>query len=985
MIEIPVSYGEWVQSRRKQLDLTRNALAVLVGCSPVTIKKIERDERRPSRQIAELLATHLEIEPERMEAFIQKARGHFVEEKAESVAAPSISGSVASAEQEKPAAANLPPVRPHSHGVLPDQSGPFIGRQPEISHLLEILEDPTQRLITIIGTGGMGKSRLATHVGHKLIDSGGRGFSNGIFYIDFNAHKDPSHLVPAVAKAVGLSIKKERRLPKDQLFDWLRPKKTLLIFDNFDHLIDEAAFIAELLETSPGLKIMVTSRERLNLQGEQIFPLQGLAFPQNTEQFDRKSYPAVDLFLEHAHRVQPEFALTDENLEPIVKLCRIVEGMPLSIELAAAWIDLLPPAEIVSEIENSLDFLETNIRNFPERHRSMRAVFDASWEKLGNNEKKTFARLTVFQGMFSRRAARSVAGTALSVLGRLVDRSLVRYDSNLEIYHINELLRQYGTDHLEALESAEARLDLFERHSLYYLEAIAERTQQMKGSSGEGSGQTVAMEEIGRDFKNVRYAWRWAVENQKLEFIALGIEPLGNFLEFKGRYHEGEETFLHFTQTLKKYADEPEKKRPLLDGYSWLNVFQFARGKVEESQKSLDMAAALIDELSAAGLSIDKERAFVLALTGQLKSTNSLEEARPYYLQALDLFKSLDMGWEQAAIMSTLGSRAKQLSDYEEASKLFDESLKIRQQIGDQIGAAETMASISELCRFRGLFFEAVNMAQHSVDLARQINNDNVLALGLGNLGMAYMYTGDFAKQHRYLIESLALYTTLENTNRLPDAYFKLCLANASLGQYDEATSNAQRGLSYARQTGNMMQIGRLLYVQGLTSLAAGYFDSAKQILENSLATFPDNGRKNHFRNDLQALIGVADYSIGNPTPAKRQLYSALKSAMDMGDPISLLLIFGIAARFLADADLIKEATVLGKIAERFSPPYQNAAWLKSIYGDRLAELEPKFTSEEEAEIEEYLKRHSLWDEANALLAFMEKGNWGRVRPAASS
>ncbi|MEM7347912.1 MAG: tetratricopeptide repeat protein, partial [Chloroflexota bacterium] len=771
------------------------------------------------------------------------------------------------------------------------------------------------------------------------------------------------------------------QLPQAQLVDWLRPKKMLLILDNMDHLIDETEFILELLEAAPDLKLLVTSRERLSLQQEQIFPVQGLAYPKSSETVDRKNYPAVDLFLEVAHRVKPEFELTAENLDDVIRLCRIVEGMPLSIELAAAWIDLLSPAEIAEEIKNSLDFLETNLRNFPERHRSIRAVFDASWEKLRSSDKKIFARLAIFQGQFSRRAARFVTGASLPVLGRLVDRSLIQYDSNREIYRINELLDQYGLDQLEQLESTEAREDLYERHSTYYLEAIHERADLIKGNGQIGAGLTVAgqrltgqslagqklaLDEIGRDFKNIRYAWDWAVDHLKQDLILTGMGPLANFLEFRGRYHEGERIFVAFTDKLRKNERQSGAVENilLLCGYSWLCFFKLARDEVEAAQVALNKAATLVESLVDSDEDIDRELAFFYVLSGHIKAKQSLDDALPFYLQALELYRKRDMGWEQAAILTTMGSDARLRGDYTNASTWLDESLQIRQRIGDQIGAAETLASMSELSRYRGQCYDATIMAQSSVDLARQIDNDNVLAFGLVNLGMSYYYGGEFAKQHRCLIEALAIYESLHNTNRVPDVYYRLSLANASLGQYDASATNAQHGLNLARQTGNVVHMVNLMYVQAVAFLAAHSLDSGKQLLQHSLDIFPEIGQKTHRKCGIIMLIGYAEYNLGNPTPAKRHFYRALELAAEMEDQIAFILVFGISALVLADQDMKKEAVILWKMVLRFSPPFQKAAWLRAVYGDRLAKLEEELSSEEINEVDEHLQKNSMVDEA---------------------
>lgn len=953
MYQIPVSFGQWVQDKRNELDLTRNGLASLVGCSPVTIKKVERDERKPSRQIAELLAIHLEIEPELVDTFVRKARGTYVEQPHR----------VVKHEQRSQPVSVLPKF------ILPDVPTVFFGRVQELEQLGSILEEGSQRLITLTGTGGMGKSRLALQVGQQLLTDQPDLFTNGIVWVDFTDRKEHSQIVPAITKALGISIKKERRLPLNQLVDWLRPKKILLVLDNFDRLIEESHILSGLLENASGLKMLVTSRQRLNLQEEQVFPLNGLIYPETAEQYVSHRYPAVDLFLELARKIQPKFAPTADNLPHIVKLCALVEGMPLSIELAAAWIDMLSPEEIAAEIRSSLDFLETNIRNFPERHRSIRAVFDSSWDRLNPNEQKIFARLSLFRGGFSRRAARSVAGASIPILARLVDRSLIRYNSQLMFYQMNELMRQYGAEKLKAQESAENIGDLRERHSVYYLEALEERNLKIKGR-----GQQVAIDEITADFKNVRRAWRWAVSHLRPDLIKIGIEPLANFFEFQGRYREGEETFTYFTQKLQRYP-RPELERHELHGWAWRSAFELSLGKMEQGEQSLKQAEAITQALTQKDEPTEREQAFVLMLSGHFIATTDIDLAKERYQEALELYRQLDMQWEQAFAMTVIGSAAKTQSNYEEASVWLYESLKIQQSTQDQIGAAETMANMSELSRYRGQFQEAFNMGQHSVDLAHQIQNRNVLALGLLNLGMAHFYLGNFNKQHQYVEESLALYEAMGNTGRIPEAYYCLSLANSALGQFNEAGINGQRSLDSARQVGNDVQAGQALFSQGLAALAQEFYDSGLQLLERGLTVYPEQGQRTD-RLIAQALKALAELNIGNPTYAKRLLHQSLTAALERRDPLALIVIFGVIGLLLADQGEDFRAMCAWRTIVRLGPPLENAAWIKKLYGERLTAIYDALSADNLERIEAHLQQNSMWDEARSLLAFVTAEDW---------
>ncbi len=957
MDELPVSFGEWVQNRRNDLDLTRNELALKVGCSPVTIKKIERDERKPSRQIAELLAIHLQLGPDLYDVFVKRARGQFVE--VEQPPAESHS---------KPAPADIVKTN------LPELTGPLIGRQDELARLTDRFNEPAKQLVTLVGTGGIGKSRLALQAAHDLVGD----MLGGVFWIDFTSHDSSSYIVPAIAKALDLRINKESRLPEKQLMDWLKPKQALLVFDNFDDMIDEAPFLADLLDQSVTLKILVTSRERLNLQQEQVFPLEGLEFPRSAEDFRDGDYPAVAFFVEAARKINPTFSLTVDNIDGVIAICRLVSGMPLSLELAAAWIDMLSPAEIAKEIKNSLDFLETNLRNVPERHKSIRAIFDASWDKLSPSEKKIFGRLTIFHGGFSRRAARSVAGASLPVMARLVDRSLIRYDATKESYRLNGLLRQYGADQLEKQESAESLADLHERHSVYYLEALSERNTKIKGD-----GQQTAISEIGRDLNNVRKAWRWAIQHQKSDLIQIGMEPFANFLEFKGRYTEGETIFLDLLDPLKNLPDQKVGQTLYLNAITWLSVFEFALNKVDRGERSLNAANRIVEEMVAQDKKVDRQRAFVLAQLGNLEMTRDPEKARSFYLQALELHERLKMGWEQASTMMALGSAERILGNFEQASHWFSKSLEIRQQIGDQIGAAGTLATMSELCRNRGQFYEAILQAQNGVDLARQIKNDNVLAIALSELAMALYYDGQFPKQHQALVETMMLNERLNHGHKLAQTYFRLSMANCALGQFDDAQLNTQKGLNLARQMDNQAQIALLFFAQAIIAQSVGSFDSSKQLLQNGLAAFPPTTPPTD-KNATQILIALAEYRIGNPTPAKRYLAQTLQIAFDNQDTLSLILNYSVTALILADQQETERAVILWEMVQRLSPRLQHAVWLRRLYGDRLSKLCETLSAEQRADIEGHLLSNSLWDEADTLLKFMHKAQWGSSRNSKS-
>jgi len=391
-----VSFGEWTQKRRKVLRFTRNQLAQRIGCAPVTLKKIERDERRPSRQLAQLLAEHLQIPRPEQEKFVRMARGEYVAH----LAAPEALPGLLSARAE--AVSSIPATPAHNRPPLPSQPTSFVGRVDELAALESLLAEPGTRLVTLVGPGGIGKTRMALAAAERAMPN----FAAGGCFVSLAAIEPAAGdddddalnpLVAALAEALNLTLNSADR-PEAQLIAALQNQAMLLVLDNFEHLLARAALISRLLSQAPHIKLLVTSRARLNLQEEWLFTLTGLAYPAPEATpanlaANLTAYSAVALFEQRVRQFQPTFDLA-ANAEAVIQLCRLVEGMPLALELAAAWASALSLSEISAEIQRSFDFLATPLSNVPDRHQSIRAVFDASWRHLTREEQTIFQRLS---------------------------------------------------------------------------------------------------------------------------------------------------------------------------------------------------------------------------------------------------------------------------------------------------------------------------------------------------------------------------------------------------------------------------------------------------------------------------------------------------------------------------------------------------------------------------------------------------------------
>ena len=507
------------------------------------------------------------------------------------------------------------PQRPQIAHNLPPQPTPFIGREAELAALNDLIKNPEARLISIVGPGGMGKTRLALAVAEHLLRTSpplrnaslkrteGGLFTNGVFFVSLAPLSSTEHIVPTMAEALGFQLETggQQRSPEQQLLDYLREKQMLIVMDNFEHLLDGVDIAANILERAPDVQILATSRERLYLHEEQIFAIQGLEFPDWETPEDAAEYTAVQLFIQSARRVRHDFKLAAGDLTYLTRICRLVEGMPLGIELAASWVDTLSLADIAAEIQQSLDLLETDVRNVPERHRSIRAVFDYSWQRMSQTEREKFAQLSIFRGGFTRQAAQTITGASLRVLGTLTSKSHLQYNKAHDRYQIHELLRQYaagrlaewppsgspqqGEDRTASLPpgGTEGGLTVRDRHSAYYAEMLHQRQTVLKGPD-----QLTALAEIEADIENIRNAWDWAVQQNQTAQIEQMLESLGRFYEWFGRNQEGDAA----CQSAVPVFISEDASRLLANLLIWQATFQRMLGQPQAAGRLLQQCQA---------------------------------------------------------------------------------------------------------------------------------------------------------------------------------------------------------------------------------------------------------------------------------------------------------------------------------------------------------------------------------------------------------
>jgi predicted ATPase/uncharacterized protein HemY len=860
---------------------------------------------------------------------------------------------------------------------LPAQPTPFIGREALLAEIALRLQDPDCRLLTLVGPGGSGKTRLALEAAAARLED----YAHGVYFVSLAPLRSVDAIVPTVAEAVGFRFSAPRGggvgiEPRQQLLEYLRKKRVLLILDNYEHLLDGVDLMSDILETAPGLKVLATSRARLKVQAEQLFPVPGMYVPEIPPQTppgtapsaplcdaqDAAQYSAVKLFLATARRVQPGFELTAGNQADVVRICRLVEGMPLGILLAASWTGMLTPAEIADElageIGQGLDLLETDLRDVPARQRSMRAVFDRSWALLSGRAREVFAGLSIFRGGFAREAAQQVTGASLRELRALVDRSLL-HRAPTGRYEVHELLRGYAEEKLDREPAAgEAARD---RHSATYADALSGWAADLKGPRQKG-----ALAEMDVEIENARAAWNWATERGQVARLDRSLEGLGLFYLKRSRFLEGEAAFRLAADKLAAipYSDRTGPSvaadgGPLLSAdalaaveglrlraraLAWQGPMSWHLGRVELADQLARQGLSLLQDPALADQDTRAEKAFVLATVGQLTLHYDCGAARPLLEESLALYRALGDRWWAAVALDQLGTSAHILSSYDEAEQLYRESLAIRQSLGDQWGSASSLRSLGITHRAQGKHAQAERLFRESLAICREMDDRGGAAEGLEQLGLVLVELGRIAEGHVLLEQSLAIYDDLGH--RLWWAYTNWSVGEAKvhLGQYKEARVLGERSLTFHRDSGDRTAIGYAHYLLGSVALAGKAYAEAQQALRESAAVHREVGHREMMSWTL-AVLGYADRGLRQHAEARQHLSEALRTVAETGAFRPLVLALPAVALLLADRGEVERAVELYALAGQY-PLVACSRWFEDVAGRQIAAIAETLPSE---------------------------------------
>jgi predicted ATPase len=506
------------------------------------------------------------------------------------------------------------------------------------------------------------------------------------------------------------------------LIDYLRGQRLLLVLDNFEHLLDGAALVTDILHNAPEVTVLITSRETLNLSGETVVFLGGLELPETDEVSDLLSYSAVRLLMQSAWQSRPAFDPADDRLRYAARICRLVEGVPLGVLLAAGWIEMLSLREIAEELGHGPDFLASDRRDMPDRHRSLRAVFESSWQRLSDTERRALMRLSVFRGSFTRQAALHISGASLHTLKRLVNTSLLRRDPSTGRYDVHELVRQFAGNHLVLSGEADAVHGL---HSQYYAEFLHQRAGDIRGNR-----QRAALDEVDADFDNIRAAWQWAIDHERAPLIALGMEALQLFCHMRGHWAEEHEL-------MQTAADHFAASAPHLSARLQARVVQAAERLDTADQESVPQLEHL---RSLAQQDNDPfEAAFCLMVIGFLQlDTHLLQEV-------LTQFQTLDDPYYSATILHRLGFLYANQGKIEASDRCLRQSYALARDFGNHFVMAKVILLLGSIQLWvEGNYAEAVRLFSESHRIGAEMHNPNGIAATEAILGRISFLLGDF-------------------------------------------------------------------------------------------------------------------------------------------------------------------------------------------------------------------------------------------------
>ena len=671
--------------------------------------------------------------------------------------------------QPGPAVREAPAHRPTPPHNLPLQPTPFIGRSEELAEIAQRLNDPACRLLNLNGPGGIGKTRLALQAASEHIEA----FRDGVYFVPLAPVSSAEFLVPAIADSLKFEFYGQES-PKTQVLNYLREKEMLLVSDNFEHLLEGVGLLEEILTTAPGVKILATSRERLHLQWEWLLEIEGLDYPKE-ESEEVEDYSAVKLFVQTARRVHSRFSLSAER-PAVVRICQLADGVPLAIELAAAWVRVLSCADIARQIERNLDVFSTSLRDVPDRHRSIQAVFEHSWNLLSQEEQRVFRQLSVFEAGFRREAAEKVAGAPLSLLFSLADKSFLRRTPTGR-YEMHELLRQYAT--LKLVEVAHEGETAYQKMAHYCLEFA--RAYQHDYA------------ELEQEWSNLLAGLRVAFHAIMWPLVIDYANTLTDAWFARGRFSDARRGY----QLACEAAQALEDQQALAASLRRWGQACIEQGDYDEAEDhltdSLQLCRQLGDQHGVAGAQLSLAR-IAIEKSNHREAERLLAECQLIREQIGDVPGIGEALYHQAWVQYYYGN-------YEKVDLLGKKALDIQQAIGDKVGCVRTLRLLAQAALI-GMndFSLAEKHCLRAINLCEALQDQGELAVTLYTLAEASRRRGDLRLARQQAETSLSLLKRMGDRQSQARAFYRLSLIDADARDYDLALQEGSQSLSLCRE-----------------------------------------------------------------------------------------------------------------------------------------------------------------------------------------
>jgi len=850
----------------------------------------------------------------------------------------------------------------HTFDSLPAALTPLIGRSDELRTVPRELLNPKCRLLTISGPGGIGKTRLAQQAALNLASQQPARFQDGIYFVPLTSI---SSLTTAIASALKLDSSAGFESQFQQILAYLRRKRLLILLDNFDAFVGspDAARLVELLAADSGVKLLVTSQVRLDLPGEQVFPLGGLEFPPEEEIPVEQAigYGSIELFLHAARRMQPAFQLAPQNLEAVVRICRLLEGSPLGIELAAAWSGVLSPPEIQAEVEASLDFLATSRLAVPDRQRSLRAVFDSSWKMLDEAGRIAAKRLAAFQGGFDISAARQIAGLSPQDLMNLVNKSWIQRDSSGRFLFYDSLKK-----YVQEIATREASWEMIcQEHSAYF-SALASR----QGPRLHSAEFREAFEKLRAEQDNLRAAWYWAVRRHNWDLVAQAISGIGAYFKRYGPFSEGEALCsLAVAEILASSSQREDCLRAHLLG--WQAAFtrdpQAAARLLEQAQTFLERASKR-DEPDCR-----RVQAFIWHQTGQMLAWKDPAQAIGLFEQSLECYQELGDEQSVAELMTALGEANRMIVKIDAAQSWLETALDIQNRIGDFFFAAKSLTLLGLVATGYGRFEKAKQLHEESLAYYHRLGSHLGLADILFVMAYSLAWNGEWEKAEQHARQSIVEFAlTGYEGPFLATAYLALAYVLIARGKYSRARSAALEGLSLAQQYGNLQQIAIANLELGRLELRDGRYAPAHQNFLESFRVFSE--LQHRVMVPPLAYLAVLSLNRDEPQRARRELIQAVGLAIEYGDIQTAIAVLPPAILYLNRAGHSELAVELFRFARLF-PDWKDHRWFLELCRAELEVQGQRQPTDESGRLSEAERAELVMEKLKNLGSFLERSH----------